>query len=376
MSDAVLTLNDGKRIPQLGFGVWRLENEEAPAIVGAALEAGYRSIDTAAVYGNEAGVGRAIAASGLNREDIFVATKVWNDRHGYDETLRACEDSLARLGLDHVDLYLVHWPVPQRGAYLDTWRALMRLREDGRARSIGVSNFTVEHLKRVIDASGSTPAINQVELHPRFQQTALRAFHAEAGIVTEAWAPLGRGGVLDDPAIRAIAEKHGRTPAQVVLRWQLDIGNVAIPKSATPARIRENRDVAGFTLDADDLARITALDDPAGRMGPDPRRSERDATLIGAPGRPKQTCVGRPNVRPLRFLLCRRFLPPTGVHFGEICLGSAIPIVTERQPVSGRTPPRPAPPTGASCRSPPAGPTTTSTATSTTWSITRSSIRR
>ncbi|KMO21177.1 oxidoreductase [Methylobacterium indicum] len=270
MSDAVLTLNDGKRIPQLGFGVWRLENEEAPAIVGAALEAGYRSIDTAAVYGNEAGVGRAIAASGLNREDIFVATKVWNDRHGYDETLRACEDSLARLGLDHVDLYLVHWPVPQRGAYLDTWRALMRLREDGRARSIGVSNFTVEHLKRVIDASGSTPAINQVELHPRFQQTALRAFHAEAGIVTEAWAPLGRGGVLDDPAIRAIAEKHGRTPAQVVLRWQLDIGNVAIPKSATPARIRENRDVAGFTLDADDLARITALDDPAGRMGPDP----------------------------------------------------------------------------------------------------------
>ena len=270
MPDAVLTLNDGKRIPQLGFGVWRLENEEAPAIVGAALEAGYRSIDTAAVYGNEAGVGRAIAASGLPREEVFVATKVWNDRHGYDETLRACEDSLARLGLDHVDLYLVHWPVPQRGAYLDTWRALMRLREDGRARSIGVSNVTIEHLERVIDATGSTPAINQVELHPRFQQDALRAFHAEAGIVTEAWAPLGRGGVLDDPAIRAIAEKHGRTPAQVVLRWQLDIGNVAIPKSATPARIRENRDVAGFALDADDLARIEALDDPAGRMGPDP----------------------------------------------------------------------------------------------------------
>ncbi|KMO43395.1 oxidoreductase [Methylobacterium tarhaniae] len=270
MSDAVLTLNDGKRIPQLGFGVWRLDNEEAPAVVGAALEAGYRLIDTAAMYGNEAGVGRAIAASGVPREEIVVATKVWNDRHGYDETLRACEDSLARLGLDHVDLYLVHWPVPQRGAYLDTWRALMRLREDGRARSIGVSNFTVEHLKRVIDATGSTPSVNQVELHPRFQQGALRAFHAEAGIVTEAWAPLGRGGVLDDPVIQAVAAKHGRSPAQVVLRWHLDIGNVAIPKSATPARIRENREVGGFTLDADDLARIAALDDPAGRMGPDP----------------------------------------------------------------------------------------------------------
>jgi 2,5-diketo-D-gluconate reductase A len=270
MSDAVLTLNDGKRIPQLGFGVWRLSDEEAPAVVGTALEAGYRLIDTAAMYGNEAGIGRAVAASGLPREDIFVATKVWNDRHGYDETLRACEESLGRLALDYVDLYLVHWPVPQRGAYVDTWRALMRLREDGRARSIGVCNFTVEHLKRVIDATGSTPSVNQVELHPRFQQKALRAFHQEAGIVTEAWAPLGRGGLLDDPVIQAIAGKHGRTPAQIVLRWHLDGGTVAIPKSATPARIRENRELDGFTLDAEDLARIAALDDPAGRMGPDP----------------------------------------------------------------------------------------------------------
>lgn len=270
MSDAVLTLNDGKRIPQLGFGVWRLSDEEAPAIVGAAFEAGYRSIDTAAMYGNEAGIGRAIAASGLKREEIFVATKVWNDRHGFDETLRACDESLSRLGLDHVDLYLVHWPVPQRNAYVDTWRALMRLREDGRARSIGVCNFTVEHLTRVIDATGSTPSVNQVELHPRFQQSALRAFHAEAGIVTEAWAPLGRGGVLDDPAIRAIAGKHGRSPAQIVLRWHLQNGVVAIPKSATPSRIRENREIGDFALDADDLARLGALDDPAGRMGPDP----------------------------------------------------------------------------------------------------------
>ncbi|MFH6785522.1 aldo/keto reductase [Methylobacterium sp. MA0201] len=270
MSDAFLTLNDGKRIPQLGFGVWRLENDEAPAVVGAALEAGYRLIDTAAMYGNEAGIGRAVAASGLPRDDVFVATKVWNDRHGYDETLRACEESLGRLGLDYVDLYFVHWPVPQRGAYVDTWRALMRLREDGRARSIGVCNFTVEHLKRVVDATGSTPSVNQVELHPRFQQGALRRFHEEAGIVTEAWAPLGRGGLLDDPVIRAIAGKHGRTPAQVVLRWHLDLGNVAIPKSANPARIRENREVSGFTLDDEDRARIEALDDPAGRMGPDP----------------------------------------------------------------------------------------------------------
>ncbi|NGM33150.1 aldo/keto reductase [Methylobacterium sp. DB0501] len=270
MSDAFLTLNEGKRIPQLGFGVWRLENDEAPAVVGAALEAGYRLIDTAAMYGNEAGIGRAVAASGLPRDDVFVATKVWNDRHGYDETLRACEESLGRLGLDYVDLYFVHWPVPQRGAYVDTWRALMRLREDGRARSIGVCNFTVEHLKRVVDATGSTPSVNQVELHPRFQQGALRRFHEEAGIVTEAWAPLGRGGLLDDPVIRAIAGKHGRTPAQVVLRWHLDLGNVAIPKSANPARIRENREVSGFTLDDEDRARIEALDDPAGRMGPDP----------------------------------------------------------------------------------------------------------
>ncbi|MGX7708810.1 aldo/keto reductase [Methylobacterium sp. Gmos1] len=270
MSDAVLTLNDGKRIPQLGFGVWRLSDEEAPAVVGTALEAGYRLIDTAAMYGNEAGIGRAVAASDLAREEVFVATKVWNDRHGYDETLRACEESLSRLALDYVDLYLVHWPVPQRGATVDTWRALMRLREDGRARSIGVCNFTVEHLKRVIDATGSTPSVNQIELHPRFQQRSLRAFHEEAGIVTEAWAPLGRGGLLEDPVIRTIAGKHGRTPAQVILRWHLDAGTVAIPKSATPSRIRENREVDGFTLDAEDQACIAALDDPAGRMGPDP----------------------------------------------------------------------------------------------------------
>ncbi|MEH3147529.1 MAG: aldo/keto reductase [Methylobacterium frigidaeris] len=270
MSQTTLTLNDGASIPRLGFGVWRVEDAQAPEIVGTALAAGYRSVDTAAAYGNEAGVGRAIRESGLSRDEVFVTTKLWNDRHGTDAALRAFDESLARLGLDHVDLYLVHWPVPGRNAYVETWRALIRLRDEGRARSIGVSNFTVAHLTRIIAETGITPAVNQIELHPRFQQPALRRFHAEAGIATEAWSPLGRGALLDDPAIAAIARKHGRTPAQVVLRWHLDIGNVAIPKSANPVRIRENADVFGFALDRQDLAALTALDRPDGRIGPDP----------------------------------------------------------------------------------------------------------
>ncbi|ACA15936.1 2,5-didehydrogluconate reductase [Methylobacterium sp. 4-46] len=270
MTQPTLTLNDGKRVPQLGFGVWKLADEKAPEIVGLALEAGYRAIDTAAVYGNEAGVGRAIAASGLAREEIFVTTKLWNDSHGSDEVLRACDASLERLGLDHVDLYLVHWPLPQRDLYVQTWRAMMRLREDGRARSIGVSNFTVAQLKRVIDETGSTPSVNQIELHPRFQQRALRDFHARAGIVTQAWSPLGRGAALADPVIRGIAEKHGRTPAQVILRWHIESGSAVIPKSETPARIRENADIFGFALDPEDQAAIAALDAADGRIGPDP----------------------------------------------------------------------------------------------------------
>lgn len=270
MTQPTLTLNDGKRIPQLGFGVWKLADEKAPEIVGLALEVGYRSIDTAAAYGNEAGVGRAIAASGIPREEIVVTTKLWNDAHGYDEALRAFDASLKRLRLDEVDLYLVHWPVPQQNAYVETWRALMRLREEGRARSIGVSNFTVAQLRRIIDETGSTPSVNQIELHPRFQQRELRAFHAQAGIVTEAWSPLGQGAALQDPVIQVIAGKHGRTPAQVVLRWHLDLGHVVIPKSETPARIRENADIFGFALDDDDRAAIAGLDAPGGRIGPDP----------------------------------------------------------------------------------------------------------
>jgi 2,5-diketo-D-gluconate reductase A len=263
-----LPLNDGHAIPQLGLGVWQIPNDETTAIVRAALDVGYRSIDTATLYGNEAGVGRAAREGAVPRGELFVTTKLWHDRH--DDARRAFGESLARLGLDSVDLYLIHWPAPRQRKYVDAWRTLVALREEGRARSVGVSNFNRDHLERIIDATGVVPAVNQVELHPRFQQRALRAFHAERGIVTEAWSPLGQGELLRDATITAIARKHGRTPAQVVIRWHLDAGHVAIPKSSKPARVRENFDVFGFTLDADDRERIAALDRRDGRMGLDP----------------------------------------------------------------------------------------------------------
>lgn len=265
-----IEMNDGRRIPQLGFGVFLIPNEQVGPALREALAAGYRSIDTAALYGNEEGVGEAVRASGIPRDELFVTTKVWNDRHGYDETLKAMDESLARLGMDRVDLYLVHWPVPKRDRYVETWRALIRLREEGLALSIGVSNFTPEHLRRIIDETGVVPAVNQIELHPRFQQRALREAHARHGIVTESWSPLARSGLLDEPAVAEVARKHGRSPAQVVLRWHLDSGFVTIPKSVTPARIRENIDIFDFQLDADDRAAFERLDDPAGRIGPDP----------------------------------------------------------------------------------------------------------
>lgn len=265
-----VTLNNGIRMPQLGFGVYQVPEDETQRVVASALEAGYRSIDTAALYRNEAGTGRALAESDIPREELFVTTKLWNTDQGYDAALRAFDSSLAKLGLDHVDLYLVHWPLPERDLYVETWRALEKVYAEGRARAVGVSNFHSAHLRRLTEETDVVPAVNQIELHPRLQQQELRDFDAGLGIATEAWSPLGRGnGVLEDPAVTAIAEKHGRSPAQVVLRWHLQLGNIVIPKSVTPARIRENLDVTAFELDAEDMAAVETLETGA-RVGPDP----------------------------------------------------------------------------------------------------------
>jgi diketogulonate reductase-like aldo/keto reductase len=265
-----IILNNGVEMPQLGFGVWQVADDEAERAVGTALEAGYRSIDTAAVYGNEEGTGRAIAASGLPREELFVTTKLWNSDQGHDSTLRAFDASLKKLRLDYVDLYLIHWPLPERGTFVDTYKAFEKLYEEGRAKAIGVSNFLPGHLETLLGATSVVPAVNQIELHPHLQQRAAREFHAERGIATEAWSPLGSGqGLLEVPALVAIARKHGRTPAQVVLRWHLQLGNVVIPKSVTPSRIKENIEVFDFTLDDEDLNAISALDEDR-RLGPDP----------------------------------------------------------------------------------------------------------
>ncbi|MFE2545639.1 aldo/keto reductase [Actinacidiphila glaucinigra] len=264
-----ITLNNGVAMPQLGFGVFQVPDADTAAAVTSALESGYRSIDTAAIYGNEAGVGQALAASGVARDELFVTTKLWNGDQGYDSTLAAFDASLAKLGLDHVDLYLIHWPAPARDTYLDTWRAFEKIHAEGRARAIGVSNFQPAHLQRLIDSSDVVPAVNQVELHPQLQQAELRAFHARHGIATEAWSPLAQGAVLRDPVVTGIADRLGRTPAQVILRWHLQLGNVVIPKSVTPERIRQNIDVFDFALSDADIAAITALDSGT-RIGPDP----------------------------------------------------------------------------------------------------------
>ena len=257
-------------IPQLGFGVWQVPDDEVDAAIATAIDVGYRSIDTAHLYGNEEGVGRAIRATDLARDDLFITTKVWNDDHGFDSTLAAFDASLGRLGLEVLDLYLIHWPTPARDNYVDTWKALLKLRDDGRVRAVGVCNFEVEHLQRLEAETGELPAINQVELHPYLQQAELREFHAAHGILTEAWSPLASGGaVLADDVISGIAEKHGVTPAQAILRWHLQLGNVVIPKSVTPSRIVENFDLFGFELDGDDLAAFGPLD-RAERTGPDP----------------------------------------------------------------------------------------------------------
>ncbi|HKR90487.1 MAG TPA: aldo/keto reductase [Phenylobacterium sp.] len=270
VSRPAITLSDGQSMPQVGLGVWQTPADATASVVKAAIEAGYRSIDTAAAYENEAGVGEGARASGVAREEIFITTKLRSRDHGYDAALRAFDKSLKRLGVDYVDLFLIHWPAPRQDRYIDAWRALVRLQEEGRARSIGVSNFMVEHLRRIIGETGVIPVVNQIELHPKFQQTDLRAFHAGQGIVTEAWSPLGQGALLKHPVIARIAARHGRTPAQAIIRWHVEQRLVVIPKSANPERIAENFEVFDFRLDDEDMSAIAALDDPMGRMGPDP----------------------------------------------------------------------------------------------------------
>jgi 2,5-diketo-D-gluconate reductase A len=261
-----VALNDGAAMPQFGLGVFQTPPEATERVVKMAVDEGYRLVDTASMYRNEEGVGRAL----LGRTDIFVTTKLGNSDHGFDATLRAFDESMRRLRRDRLDLYLIHWPRPRTNRYVESWKAFVRLQKEGRVRSIGVSNFNRDHLERIIGETGVAPAVNQIELHPRFQQKALRALHDERGIKTESWSPLGRGGLLSEPAIVAIAARHRKTPAQVVIRWHLDSGLIVIPKTVRLERLKENIGALDFKLDGDDRHRIDLLDSPDGRIGPDP----------------------------------------------------------------------------------------------------------
>jgi 2,5-diketo-D-gluconate reductase A len=265
-----ISFSDGHTIPQVGLGVWQTPNDVAVTAVKAALEAGYRHVDTAAIYGNEEGVGEGMRASGVPREEVFLTTKLWNDAQGHDSALRAFDESLKRLGTDYVDLYLIHWPSAHRGLYVDSWKALVRLKEEGRARSIGVSNFNADHLERIIGETGVAPVLNQIELHPDFPQKALRSVHEKNGIRTESWSPLGQGHLLNHPTITALAGKLGRTPAQVIIRWHIQNGLIVIPKSVTPSRIVENFQVFDFELDGEAMQALDSLERTDGRIGPDP----------------------------------------------------------------------------------------------------------
>jgi 2,5-diketo-D-gluconate reductase A len=264
-----LTLHDDVEIPQLGFGVFQVPPEDTQEVVEQALDVGYRHIDTAGAYRNEKGVGAAIEASGIPREDFFVTTKLWNSQQGFETTLEAFEASRARLALDYVDLYLIHWPVPTEDRFVDTWRAFERIHEEGRARTIGVSNFRIEDLERLEVETDARPTVNQIELHPRLQQAELRAWHADHQVVTEAWSPLAQGELLDDETIAGIAERHGKTPAQAILRWHLQLDNAVFPKSVTPERIRENIEIFDFELSDAEMAEFERLD-RGERIGPDP----------------------------------------------------------------------------------------------------------
>ena len=268
-----ITLNDGNAIPQLGFGVYQIPPEETARAVGRALEIGYRHIDTAEMYGNEAEVGQAVRASGLDRGDVFVTSKLSNAFHEPDDARRAFDETLSELGFDYVDLFLIHWPLPTvyNGDYVSTWKALEEFKNDGRARSIGVSNFQIEHLERLASETDTVPAVNQIEVHPYLTNDAVRGYGREHGIVTEAWSPIAQGGVLEDPTITQIAEKAGKVPAQVVLRWHIQRGDIVFPKSVTPSRMEENFDLFDFELEAADMEKITALDcGEDGRTGPHP----------------------------------------------------------------------------------------------------------
>jgi 2,5-diketo-D-gluconate reductase A len=263
-------LNDGTTIPQLGFGVFQVPQEQTYQAVTTALQAGYRHIDTAKAYRNEAGVGRAIVDSGIPREQLYVTTKLWNGDQGYESTLRAFDTSLAQLDLDYLDLYLIHWPVPAKDEYVNSYKAFEKIKSDGRVRSIGVSNFTVDHLGRLLGETSVVPVLNQIELHPNFAQSELRAFHADHDIRTQAWSPLGQGGaLLQEATLTEIGTAHGKSAAQVVLRWHLQLGNIVIPKSVTPERVAANIDVFDFELTGDEMASVATLDN-GGRLGPDP----------------------------------------------------------------------------------------------------------